>query len=275
MANRWWVGGTGTWDASTTTHWSSVNSGGAGGASVPGSADPVIFDANSGGGTVTVNTTVNVSSITCGAHTGTLDFSANNNNVTVGSFVSTATGTRTLNLGNGTWTITGTASNVWAITATNLTFNANSSVLTFTATTTATRNFTPGTALTYSTVTVSPNTLGGPFLFNGAGTFGTLNVSGPEFIQFAAFSTFTISTINISGSSGSVVSLLSGTPGTTTTLSVASNAPTITWAAIRDLTCTGGATFAATNSFDLGHNSGITITAPMVVRHPPTYQIGI
>ena len=42
MANRYWVGGTGSWDA-TTTHWSAT-SGGASGASVPTSADDVFFD---------------------------------------------------------------------------------------------------------------------------------------------------------------------------------------------------------------------------------------
>lgn len=45
MANRYWVGGSGTWD-NTTTHWS-ASSGGAGGASVPTQSDDVIFDANS------------------------------------------------------------------------------------------------------------------------------------------------------------------------------------------------------------------------------------
>jgi hypothetical protein len=54
MASRYWVGGTGTWDASSTTHWASA-SGGVGGASVPITTDDVFFDANSGGGTVTIN----------------------------------------------------------------------------------------------------------------------------------------------------------------------------------------------------------------------------
>ena len=42
MANRYWVGGTGSWNA-TTTNWSAT-SGGAGGASVPTLADDVFFD---------------------------------------------------------------------------------------------------------------------------------------------------------------------------------------------------------------------------------------
>lgn len=45
MADRYWVGGTGSWDA-TTTNWSAT-SGGAGGASVPTSADDVYFNSAS------------------------------------------------------------------------------------------------------------------------------------------------------------------------------------------------------------------------------------
>jgi hypothetical protein len=54
MANRYWVGGSGTWDT-TTTHWSAT-SGGAGGASAPSVSDSVFFDQN-GSYTVTVSTT--------------------------------------------------------------------------------------------------------------------------------------------------------------------------------------------------------------------------
>jgi len=50
MADRYWVLGTGTWDATSTTNWS-TSSGGAGGASVPTAADNVFFDANSNVGT--------------------------------------------------------------------------------------------------------------------------------------------------------------------------------------------------------------------------------
>jgi hypothetical protein len=59
MANRYWVGGTGTWDAANTTNWSTA-SGGAGGASVPTSADIVFIDADSGGGTITLGADANI-----------------------------------------------------------------------------------------------------------------------------------------------------------------------------------------------------------------------
>lgn len=57
MANRYWVGGSGTWNSSNTANWS-TSSGGSGGASVPSQSDTVYFDNNSGGGTVTIGSTV-------------------------------------------------------------------------------------------------------------------------------------------------------------------------------------------------------------------------
>jgi len=60
MADRYWVGGTGTWDATSTANWSALSGGGTG-ASVPTAADNVFFDANSNVGTgsftVTMSTT--------------------------------------------------------------------------------------------------------------------------------------------------------------------------------------------------------------------------
>jgi hypothetical protein len=47
MADRYWVGGAGTWDTASTTHWSATSGGGAG-ASAPTSADNVFFNASSG-----------------------------------------------------------------------------------------------------------------------------------------------------------------------------------------------------------------------------------
>ena len=62
MADRYWVGGAGTWNATTTTNWSAT-SGGAGGASAPTSADNVIFNVNSNIGTGAF--TVTITAATC------------------------------------------------------------------------------------------------------------------------------------------------------------------------------------------------------------------
>lgn len=75
MANRFWVaGGTGNW--SSTTNWSAT-SGGASGASVPGSADAALFDANSGAGTATVDSSVTIQTLTMTGFAGTLAFGTN------------------------------------------------------------------------------------------------------------------------------------------------------------------------------------------------------
>ena len=65
MANRYWVGGSGTWDATTTTNWS-VSSGGGGGASAPTISDNVIFNSasNATAYAVTVGTNANALDIT-------------------------------------------------------------------------------------------------------------------------------------------------------------------------------------------------------------------
>lgn len=76
-ATRYWVGGTGTWNNSSTTNWS-ASSGGAGGASAPTSSDDVVFDASSGltGATVTTGTSAVCNAFTWSATVGTLSISS-------------------------------------------------------------------------------------------------------------------------------------------------------------------------------------------------------
>jgi hypothetical protein len=75
MATRYWVLGSGTWDATTTTNWSAT-SGGTGGASAPTSADDVVFNNLSGAApTVTIGTNATCGAVTITAPTsGTLTF---------------------------------------------------------------------------------------------------------------------------------------------------------------------------------------------------------
>lgn len=270
MANRFWVGGTGTWDAADTTHWSATT-GGAGGASVPGTGDAAVFDASSGGGTVTVNATITIQSITMGAFTGTLDFSANNNNVTLSTATGlsvTGTGARTLNMGNGTWTFTigSTATCINFTTVTNLTFNANSSTIVLNGTATGQRTFETGgrtfNVVTYSDATGGAGGVGG-LLVSGGGTFATFNVSSPARIGLASGSILNITNaFTWTGTSFASAILLENATGTAATISTATGTATIAYGAIRGITFSGGATFTASNSFNLGGTSGITITGP-------------
>ena len=70
MADRFWRGGTAAWDGTAGTKWAATV-GGAGGASVPTSADNVFFDAASGAVTCTVTATANCLSLNFTGFTGT------------------------------------------------------------------------------------------------------------------------------------------------------------------------------------------------------------
>lgn len=103
MAARFWVGGAGNWDASTTTHWAAT-SGGASGASVPTSADTVTFDSlsNATAYTVTITAGANCSDLTIGppaagaiTFAGTTNLNVFGNLVTGSTTVRTYTGTLT------------------------------------------------------------------------------------------------------------------------------------------------------------------------------------
>lgn len=95
MANRYWVGGAASWDGTVGTKWATT-SGGAGGASVPTSADDVFLDANSGTGTVTIASgNTGAKSLTCTGFTGTLSGTSTltvSGNVTLSTGMSTTTG---------------------------------------------------------------------------------------------------------------------------------------------------------------------------------------
>jgi hypothetical protein len=71
MANRYWVGGSATWDSTAGTKWATT-SGGTGGAAVPTTSDDVFLDGSSGVVTVTVSGTAGTKSLNCTGFTGTL-----------------------------------------------------------------------------------------------------------------------------------------------------------------------------------------------------------
>lgn len=129
MADRYWRGGSGTWNTSTTTLWSTTP-GGAGGASAPTSADDVFFPSGgtvtlsggvcrnmtvtsgttfSGTGALTVYGSMSLSSTTW-SNTGTLTFDSSTTNTVTTNGITLNCGTLTFT-GGGTWTL-GSALNV-------------------------------------------------------------------------------------------------------------------------------------------------------------------
>jgi hypothetical protein len=92
MADRYWVGGTGSWNS--TSKWSAT-SGGASGASVPTASDNAIFDANSAAAhyivTVTDNATCADFTFTPEPIDGVTQFAVGNNFVIAGTFSTSGT----------------------------------------------------------------------------------------------------------------------------------------------------------------------------------------
>ena len=170
MATYYWVGGNGTWDASTTTNWS-LSSGGAGGAGFPTTADSVIFNASSGAAPVVTISSAVCSACTIGAPTsGTLTLAFGTSSLTMSGNLSITT----------TISITGTGT--IALSAVSPTFGGNGNTfynLSFTSTAAGTitftgantfNNFTVATPVSLKTILFSANQI-----ISGILTLGTTN----------------------------------------------------------------------------------------------------
>lgn len=156
MATRYWVGGSGNWDATTTTNWAST-SGGAGGASAPTSADDVIIDTSSGTGSISCssalatcnNITVTASQAitltgTLSLINGSLSYPSGGSfsSVALLTFIATTTGktitsngksfgnTVTFNGVGGSWQLQDALTSTSTVTLTNGTLDLNSKTLT-------------------------------------------------------------------------------------------------------------------------------------------------
>jgi len=207
MANRYWVGGSGTWASTGTTNWS-ASSGGASGASAPTTADAVIFDANS-------NTGTNDFTVTLGTNPACLTLN------TTGIDPATAMTVA----GTGTLTVAGTA-----FTLTNKVAWTHTGTVTFTLSGASTCNVTTaGVALTCN-ISVSHGTdttifnIVDDFTTTGTFTFvrGNLESTGSnKTLTVAALLTSATTskiiklgasaTVNITGNNRTVIDFVTGT----------------------------------------------------------------
>jgi len=99
MANRYWIGGTNTWDLTNTAVWSDT-SGGSGGASVPTASDNVFFD-QAGTYTISTDATNEVSCYNLTVSTGTYTFSTTGSTIGIYGSVtlhSTTTYSKNINM---------------------------------------------------------------------------------------------------------------------------------------------------------------------------------
>lgn len=260
-----------TWDGSSTAMWS-ASSGGATGASVPVLADTVTLDAATcvGGTTcaITVNTNFSINTLTMNNCTASaagciLDFSANNNSPTIGAggVNGSGTGTRTLNMGSGTWTVTNGGSWFFS-TITGLTFNAGGSTLVLQQAA-LTTSIVFG-QLTFNTVSVVGISSGQTLLSSsGNQTIATLNYTVPGSLSIANGAVLTLTNgLSISGGSLSNMFELKGGGISGSTAITSTNNSTVSFAVVHDIVFNGGGTLTANNSVSLGHTTGVTVNVP-------------
>ncbi len=104
MANRYWVGGTASWDDTAGTKWSTT-SGGTGGESVPTTADDVFFTNLSTGTCTILGSNTGAKSINCTGFTNTITGTAN---INVAGSVTLVAGMTYTHTGTVTFTATAT-----------------------------------------------------------------------------------------------------------------------------------------------------------------------
>jgi hypothetical protein len=283
MAARFWVGGSGTWDNSSTANWSATT-GGASGASAPTTADTATFDSNSGtAATVTVastaassSTTVNKSDIvlslsgspTLCTSAGTLTLTTgainlNGNTLTIGRFTSSNSNTRSIAFGVGSVALTGNAAAIWNVQiADNFTYTGTPTVNCTYSGSTGTRTILHGnTSGGVEANSISYNISAGTDILTFA---NSSKVKSIDFTGFAGTTNLGGGTFNIFGglkiSSG--MTLPTGT--STVTFSATSSTQQITTAGKTfdfPLAFNGnGGTFAFQDALTQGSTRAFTIT---------------
>jgi hypothetical protein len=166
-------------------------------------------------------------------------FNAATFNVTLSStasgFSSSGTGTRTIAIGSGTWTIAGTAG--WTTTtSTNLTVTGTGT-LSFTG---SSKTFAGGNIQTYPTINQGST---GILLITGSNKFQNITNTAIGGVQFAANATNTFDAFNLNGVSGNLLNLSNDLTASQTNLK---KVP---------------AWYVGANSVDSGNNTGLIFSA--------------
>lgn len=169
--------------------------------------------------------------------------------------------TRTINMGNWTWTLTGTGP--WSGSSFgNVTINSQGSTIKITDSSATDKNFGfSGGAFTYNVLWIATGSTGKVILLRGD-TFKEIRVNAGRFLRLTTGTTTTITNLVAKGSSGNVITIDATTAGTPATISKPSGVVDDDWLSLKDITATGGATFyAGANSTNVSGNTGWTFSA--------------
>lgn len=215
------------------------------------------------GGTFGVNSGSLVCSSTLTQTGGTI--TATTGNVQFTTFTST-TGTRAINMGSGTWTVTGLT---WSTASTSLTIDAGTSTIVLSNNTTTAKTFAGG-GVTYGTLQIGAtggSTAIATYTITGANTFNSITStkSVASTITLPASTTTTVGNWTVAGSSGNLITLNSSTAGTQATLTLTGGGiVSVNYLNIRDSAATPSTLtwYAGANSVNTSNNTGWIFAAP-------------
>lgn len=211
---------------------------------------------NGSGIVVTLGDEFNAPSRTITVTQGTFD--ANNYNVTFLAFSSANSNVRTVTMGSGLWTITGTGV-VWTTNiTTNLTFNKNTANILLSNDSANDRLFTGG-GLTFNKLTIGGTTSTSITSINGANSFSEIDSTKTvaHTIRFVANQS-TIGVWNVTGSPGNVVTVDSSVAGTRRNFTLTNFTSNIDYLNVTDIGELSGNKFAVGfNSTNGGNNSNV------------------
>lgn len=185
-------------------------------------------------------------------------FDAANFNVSIQKFNSSDDSySRTVNMGSGTWTITGSFGTVWDTgIATQLTVNPGASTISLTGLGIAVSIVFAGGGKNYYNLNVGGSGFG-QITILGSNAFNNItNTAQPIVIRFNGGSTQTVSNFGLSGVASSPVTIRSNNPGVQFNLSKSSGTVNAQYLSIQDSNATGGANWNAVASQNLGNNTG-------------------
>jgi len=187
-------------------------------------------------------------------------FDAVTYNLTCATFASTNSNVRTINMGSGLWTLSGT-NIVWTTaTTTNLTLNKDTANILLTNTSTSARTFAGGVGVLYNKLTIGGATGTSIFtLINGTFTELASTKTVAHTVRFSASSAVVIDTWSVTGTAGNLVTVDSNSAGTRRTFTLTnSTAGLIDYLSVKDIgVASPNRFFVGDNSIDGGNNLNV------------------
>lgn len=218
---------------------------------------------NGSGITLTLGDALNTSTRSFNITRGT--FNAAIYNVTCSAVFSFNTNTRTITMGSGLWTLSGTGT-VWNTSnPTNLTFNKNTADILLSDTSGLGKAFSGG-GLSFNKLTIGGATGTSTFSLNGANTFSELASikTVAHTIRFAASANgTTIDVWSVTGTTGNIVTVDSNVAGIQRNFNLTNVTSGIDYLSVKDIVVNQANRFyVGVNSTDGGNNLNVIFTVP-------------